>query len=550
MAYELLTDASRATDANGNTLSGAQWFFYTTETLTPLDVYTTSAIDVAHSNPVTADSGGKFAPIYFNSALVYRGILKTAGGSTIIDIDPINSTSFASLSTTLTNFIADLAATTSGDGAALVGFKQAGASAVDRTMLAKAREWVTVEDFGAVGDGTTDDRAAIVAALTAGAGGEVRFGPKTYKISSTLGDIPDNTHLVGASKWQTSILRAYNGGYMARMLEKTSISHMTFHGNGDNYTGGIIELPLGENNQLGEDIRLVEANDGACLYFNCTDASESYSGSRSEWNNVEAWRTDGDQGSGKFAIIHEDAAANPGGHPISFYHLETGGMCSIDFGACNNVYISNSTLFDLNFTDRSLGVHIATSRIASTEGYSIKGSGDFHGCSFGSLVTFEEDCAFHASGEFNLGYTDVSGANGQVHVNNYTINTAWAPVWSAGGTPITVGNGTTYFRSYREGRLMLITARLETGTTTTGEDGGLITLEGLPQEIVNSMAFQCMFFLTVENDDDDYYEFRGRVAGDAIEFTRDTSGPMTEMNPVSLLIAGTVLHMQGLYICG
>ena len=55
----------------------------------------------------------------------------------------------------------DLSADT---GSSLVGFKQAAAGAVPRTMLDKGREVVSVKDFGAVGDGVTDDTSAFTAA--------------------------------------------------------------------------------------------------------------------------------------------------------------------------------------------------------------------------------------------------------------------------------------------------------------------------------------------------------------------------------------------------
>lgn len=98
MAAELHVTPSRATDADGLNLSGAKWFFYQTGTTTPQSVYTTSALSVAHASPVVADAGGKFAPIYFNSSLAYRGVLKTSDeATTIYDIDPINSNTLLEL---------------------------------------------------------------------------------------------------------------------------------------------------------------------------------------------------------------------------------------------------------------------------------------------------------------------------------------------------------------------------------------------------------------------------------------------------------------------
>lgn len=70
-------------------------------------------------------------------------------------------------------------------GAALVGFLQAGTGAVARTAQAKVREIFSVKDFGAVGDGTTDDTPAIIlagAAIQANGGGRLVFPKGEYLI--------------------------------------------------------------------------------------------------------------------------------------------------------------------------------------------------------------------------------------------------------------------------------------------------------------------------------------------------------------------------------
>lgn len=66
-----------------------------------------------------------------------------------------------------------------------VGFTQTGSGAVARTVQDKVGEVVSVKDFGAVGDGVTDDTAEIQAAINAGAG-RVHFPAGTYIISSAI----------------------------------------------------------------------------------------------------------------------------------------------------------------------------------------------------------------------------------------------------------------------------------------------------------------------------------------------------------------------------
>src|SRR5581483_2393784 len=64
-------------------------------------------------------------------------------------------------------------------------FLQSGTGAVSRTITAKLQDVVHVKDFGAKGDGSTDDSAAFAAALASGAG-EVRADAGTYVVSSTI----------------------------------------------------------------------------------------------------------------------------------------------------------------------------------------------------------------------------------------------------------------------------------------------------------------------------------------------------------------------------
>jgi hypothetical protein len=67
---------------------------------------------------------------------------------------------------------------------------QSGSGASSRTVQAKARATVSVEDFGAVGDGTTDDSAAVLAAIAAlpTTGGVVEF-ERAVRYKCTIGAV-------------------------------------------------------------------------------------------------------------------------------------------------------------------------------------------------------------------------------------------------------------------------------------------------------------------------------------------------------------------------
>ena len=83
-----------------------------------------------------------------------------------------------------------------------VAYNQGGTGAVDTNVQAKLRETVSVMDFGAVGDGTTDDTAAIQAAInsvSSTGGGTVYLPSGTYKTTVPL-IMKVNVALVGSSK--------------------------------------------------------------------------------------------------------------------------------------------------------------------------------------------------------------------------------------------------------------------------------------------------------------------------------------------------------------
>jgi hypothetical protein len=65
-------------------------------------------------------------------------------------------------------------------------FDIGGTGASNRAINLKLAEIVSVKDFGAIGDGTTDDTAAIQAAINANQNSTIIFPQGTYKVSSTI----------------------------------------------------------------------------------------------------------------------------------------------------------------------------------------------------------------------------------------------------------------------------------------------------------------------------------------------------------------------------
>ena len=67
-----------------------------------------------------------------------------------------------------------------------VRFTQNGTGAVERLASDKLREWVSVKDFGAVGDGVADDSDAIIAAMASGKGLLIGNSGDVFRITKEL----------------------------------------------------------------------------------------------------------------------------------------------------------------------------------------------------------------------------------------------------------------------------------------------------------------------------------------------------------------------------
>lgn len=113
-------------------------------------------------------------------------------------------------------------------GSALLGFIQSGSGAVSRTVQSKLRESISVKDFGAKGDGMTDDAPAINTAIASiGYGKSLYFPAGTYNIASKI--------VVNATSGMTTGLLLHGDGD-GTVLQPTAIMTSMIEVNGKTFT--------------------------------------------------------------------------------------------------------------------------------------------------------------------------------------------------------------------------------------------------------------------------------------------------------------------------
>ncbi len=112
--------------------------------------------------------------------------------------------------------------------ASFVTYTPSGTGAVATTVQAKLREFVSVKDFGALGDGVTDDTVALQKAVSSGARA-VYVPPGTYRHRGTI-TIPSSVRLYGDGPAGQSILQYVSAadGYGIVLGSQCDVDGLTF----------------------------------------------------------------------------------------------------------------------------------------------------------------------------------------------------------------------------------------------------------------------------------------------------------------------------------
>lgn len=242
--------AAQFFDNNGVILSGGKIYTYAAGTTTPQASYTSALGNTPHSNPIILDSAGRVpgGEIWLTDGLVYKFVIETAtgillgtydnitgvnsnfvnytvqeevitatAGQTVFNLSTINYTpgtnSLSVYIDGVNQYVGDSYLETDSDtvtftsgvhvggevkfttaiqtspgatDASNVSYVPPFTGGVATTVENRLAQYVSVKDFGAVGNGVANDTAAIQAALTATANGSLYFPEGTYVVTSAL----------------------------------------------------------------------------------------------------------------------------------------------------------------------------------------------------------------------------------------------------------------------------------------------------------------------------------------------------------------------------
>jgi hypothetical protein len=221
-------------DNNGVPLSGGKVYVYFAGSTTPATTYTGPLGTVANTNPIIADAAGRLPnEIWFAVSQSFKFVLKDTNDVLLATYDNVpsspqppivNDASSISYTTPYLasagvftvgetyqiNFLGTTDFTAIGAAANVVGLNfvasgpgtGTGTAYYIRTVQDRLRDYVSVKDFGAVGNGVADDTAAFAAAIAASK--HIYIPEGTYLVD-TVAVTGNGYSVVGASPVTTVI---------------------------------------------------------------------------------------------------------------------------------------------------------------------------------------------------------------------------------------------------------------------------------------------------------------------------------------------------------
>jgi len=330
------------------------------------------------------------------------------------------------------------------------------------------KDYRNVKDFGAIGNGSDDDTAAINATITAaGIGGTVFFPKGTYFVSSKLTMLA-NQAFVGEGGQNASIIKKGFNGDLIDMVGYCHLEDLSFDGNGASYTGRGIYIASGVA-QVITDCRVFNSY-GMALEWQATSGSgtmvTNFTADRISAfadqaviklgenypTNVLRFLSNIWLSSGKFDLTNTVAATIEGFFCRGFITGPTFNVCAVNKIA--NGRVSNPGTLTLSMADSSItNVPISgTTNLTSCQGLMLAN------CQFDTLTI---DNSTHVPASGGVAATFICDRQ-----RSYTCT------WNqATGVGPSLGNGSLTTTVTYNGFLVHVYFRLVMGSTTTFGDG-------------------------------------------------------------------------------
>lgn len=347
-------------------------------------------------------------------------------------------------------------------GAGLIGFDPAQIfppNSVGSAIFYNRRK--TVKSYGAVGDGVTDDTAAVKAAIAAaGPNGMVVFDEGgEYLIKETLVQ-PTSQQWIGQGGQRSARLKKGFNGDLVVMGGLGAVSDLTLNNNGMNFTGRGLYVSSGFSQTIFR-VRSVQSK-GPSLEF-AQDAGGGCNVVAFEGDTVDP-----------LTVGAVKIAGDTGPHPRLFngFWLSGGFLDLAGPGAGNGCSFSNFYIRNIKTIGPAVGgtalCHFVNGRVASINDTTVLSGSDITMASvaFSGAVILDNMQGFKAEAcTFGAGITETATSR----FNSYSDQVkTFSPTWSQStGPQPSIGNGSLTGKYTRQGYLVKFEMSLTIGSTTT-----------------------------------------------------------------------------------